>query len=425
MPAIVSDLLAGGAAPPPFAPRAKNVIFVFLTGGFSHVDTFDPKPELIRAGASGMKRGGKTLLPPGWEFKPRGESGMEISELFPHIAGRADELCLIRSMYGDHGNHFQATLGMHTGSFTVPRPSIGSWVSYGLGSENQNLPSFVVLAPHLPYAGGQVFGSDFLPGQHGGTRIVDPSRPLPNMRSLSPSEQAQQLELGLLGKLNERHKIERGGDPKLAARIRSFETAFGMQMQMPEALDVKGESRHTLESYGLDAEEPEGFAWQCLVARRLVERGVRFVELIDTGSKANWDAHEAMSTHAPLARNVDRPVAALLDDLKARGMMDDTLVVFTTEFGRSPTLSGKSGRDHHAKCFSSWLAGAGVKRGHVHGATDDLGQNVVSDGVHVHDFHATMLHLLGFDHERLTYRHAGRDYRLTDVAGSVVDGVLA
>lgn len=428
MPAIVSDLLAGGevgAIPggPHFAPKAKNIIFVYLSGGFSHLDSFDPKPELAKAAAAGRKHGGKDLLPSGWEFKPRGESGIEISELFPHIAARADDLCLIRSMHGDHGNHFQATLGLHTGSVTVPRPSMGSWVSYGLGSENHNLPSFVVLAPRLPYAGGQVFGSDFLPGRHAGIRIA--GRSLPNLRPLSSSESAQRLELGLLGRLNERHRLARDPDPQLAARIRSFETAFGMQMQMPEALDVQKESRATLDAYGIDPDRPNDFAWECLAARRLVERGVRFVEIIDTGSDKDWDAHVDMKTHGRLARNVDRPVAALLDDLKARGMFDDTLVVFTTEFGRSPTLTGKNGRGHHSACFSSWMAGAGVRRGHVHGQTDAFGAAVVEDGVHTHDFHATILHLLGVDHKRLTYRHGGMDYRLTDLAGNVVDGVLA
>ena len=431
MPAVVSDLLADGSstdhAPtgPHFPPRAKNIIFIYLSGGFSHLDTFDPKPALAAAAAEGKKIGSKKLLAPQWEFKPRGESGIEISELFPHIAGRADDLCLIRSMHGDHGNHFQATLGMHTGSFTVTRPSFGSWVSYGLGTENGNLPAFVVLAPHMPYAGGQVWGNDFLPANYAGTHIADPRDPVPNLRPPETAPGTQSLELDLLAQLNRRHLLERPGDDRLAARMGAFETAFGMQMQMPETLDVKKESTATLKAYGLDPGKPGGFAWQCLVARRMVERGVRFVELIDTGSSRNWDAHSNIQAHAPLARNVDRPVAALLDDLKSRGMFDDTLVVFTTEFGRQPGRDGKNGRGHHAACFSSWLAGAGIKRGHVHGSTDDWGKAVAEDGVHVHDFHATLLHLLGFDHERLTYRHAGRDHRLTNVAGKLVDGVLA
>lgn len=425
MPAMMSELLAGGPLPgrAHFPPRAKNIIFVYLSGGFSHVDTFDPKPELLKR--DGQAHGRKKLFAPQWGFKPRGESGIEISDLFPHIAQRADDLCVMRSLWSDHGNHFQATLGLHTGSFTVPRPSLGSWLSYGLGSENQNLPTFVALAPRLPYAGGQVWNNHFLPAEHAATRISDPRNPMPNLRSGSPSQQVQRMELDLLEQLNQRHLLTRSDDASLKGRMDSFETAFGMQMQMPDALDVRRESKATLKAYGLDPENPRGMAWQCLTARRLVERGVRFVELIDTGSSGNWDSHSRMSDHEKLARNVDQPVAALLDDLKARGMFDDTLVVFTTEFGRTPTLDGASGRGHYPKCFSSWMAGAGVKRGHVHGATDDLGMQVVSDGVHIHDFHATILHLMGFDHERLTYRHAGRDFRLTDVAGEVVRGVLA
>jgi len=430
MPAIVGELLAEGGKRPPlaargphFRPKAKNIIFVYLSGGLSHVDSFDYKPVL--AERDGQMHRSKPLFGPRWEFKRRGESGLQISELFPHIASRADDLCLIRSMRSDHGNHFQATLGLHTGSFTVTRPSLGSWVSYGLGSENANLPAFVTLAPRLPYAGGQVWNNDFLPAEHAGTRIADPADPVPYLRPLSPSQKVQRLELDLLEKLNRRHGLERPGDNRLDARLKSFETAFGMQMQFPAALDVKKESKATLAEYGLDPDNSSGMAWQCLVARRLVERGVRFVELIDTGSNRNWDSHSNIDDHAGLARNVDRPVAALLRDLKSRGMFDDTLVVFTTEFGRAPLLDGKNGRGHHARCFCTWLAGAGVKRGHAHGETDELGMEVARDEVHIHDFHATLLHLLGFNHERLTYRHGGRDFRLTDVRGKVVEGVLA
>ncbi len=433
MPAVVGDLLADGspsqhaAGPgrgPHFAPKAKNVIFIYLSGGFSHIDTFDYKPALIERAGEKHHRG-KPLFAPSWEFKPRGRSGLMVSELFPHIGSCADDLCLIRSLTSDHGNHFQATLGLHTGSFTVPRPSFGSWTSYGLGNENRDLPSFVVLAPRMPYAGGQVWGNEFLPAAHAGTRIADPADPVPNLRRLSPSEQVQRLELDLLGQLDRRHGFERPGDGRLAARMKSFETAFGMQMQMPDALDVKRESKATLAEYGLDPDAPRGMAWQCLVARRLVERGVRFVELIDTGSNRNWDSHSNMRDHERLARNVDRPVAALLRDLKSRGLFGDTLVVFATEFGRTPTRDGDYGRGHHPACFSGWLAGAGVKAGHVHGETDELGHQVASDPVGTHDFHATLLHLLGFDHTRLTYRHGGRDFRLTDVGGEIVPGVLA
>ena len=354
-----------------------------------------------------------------------------------------DDICLIRSMNGDHNDHFQATLGMHTGSVSFARPSIGSWVSYGLGTENQNLPSYIVLpdpagwvkllddyepdavAPELPYAGTQVFSSDFLPGVHAGTRVMSGAEPIPNLNRRSPSPQIQQMELSLLERFNRKHLQQHPADPALLARLKSFETAAGMQLAMPEVLDLSGESDATLGLYGLERGSAKGFAWQCLVARRLIERGTRFVELIDVGSHDNWDAHSDISTHEPLARNVDQAIAGLLQDLKGRGLLDDTLVVWTTEFGRSPTIDGPKGRSHHAAAFSSWLAGGGVKPGIAYGKTDDYGGQVAENKVHVHDFHATILHLLGFDHEKLTFRHAGRDFRLTDVAGNVVKDILA
>jgi hypothetical protein len=437
MPAILSELMAdqqrssGPSDPlaprsPHFAAKARRVIFLYMSGGVSHVDSFDHKPRLF-------SDAGKEINPrqfakrPLWEFKPRGKSGLMISELFPHMAECADDLCVIRSMRGDHGNHFEATLGIHTGSVTVTRPSIGSWVSYGLGTENRNLPSFMVLAPQLPYAGGQVWSADFLPTCHQGVRIVPGDEPIPDMRRRLADQHLQDLELGLLASLNQRHAALAGADPALAARIRSFETAAGMQQAAPEAFDVSKESDATLALYDLQRGSTKGFAWQCLVARRLAERGVRFIELIDVGSGANWDAHGDMQTHAPLAKNVDQPIAGLIKDLKSRGMFDDTLLVWTTEFGRTPLVdkADHKGREHHAAAFSSWLAGAGVKGGIAHGETDEFGRRVVDKPVHVHDFHATILHLLGLDHERLTYRHAGRDFRLTDVAGNVVKDVLS
>jgi hypothetical protein len=437
LPGILSDLLASGEsaiapadplAPRPshFEPRAKRVIFLYLSGGVSHVDSFDPKPKLIEGhGRKGPN--GQFLKAPDFEFSPHGKCGTEVSDLFPHIAGCVDDIALIRSMRGDHGNHFEATLGIHTGSVTVPRPSMGSWVSYGLGTMNRNLPSFVVLAPFLPYAGEQVWSSDFLPGCHQGTRIIPGPEPIPNIRRrLAPAE-LQEMELGLLQSFNRKHQLKRPADPLLAARIRSFETAFGMQMEAPEAFNLDDESDATHELYGLVRGARLGFAWQCLVARRLAERGVRFIELIDTGSSKNWDSHSDMADHRRLSYNVDRPIAALLKDLKQRGMLDDTLVVWTTEFGRTPFVEkpDNKGREHHAAAFSSWLAGAGVKPGIVYGKSDEYGINVAEDEVHVHDFHATILHLLGLDHERLTYRHLGRDFRLTDVAGKVVAGILS
>jgi hypothetical protein len=447
MPGILSELLADeapmpgdplAARPPQMPARAKNVIFLFMSGGVSHVDSFDHKPKLISDHGKEVvldhpetrNRPGYEKLflkRPQWEFKPRGQSGAMVSELFPHLAGCVDDLAIIRSMHADHSNHYNATLGMHTGSFNIARPSIGSWVSYGLGSPNRNLPSFVVIAPFSPYAGGQVWASDFLPGSHQGTLVVPGDEPMRNIKPRIPATR-QERELAYLAEINRRHAQHRDGDPALAARIRSFETAFGMQMAAPEAFDLARESDETLTLYGLERGSTRGFAWQCLVARRLIERGVRFVELIDSGSSNNWDAHgDMISQHAPLAKNVDQSIAGLIKDLKRRGLLDDTLVVWTSEFGRTPfnNSADAKGREHHAWAFASWLAGAGVRPGVVHGTTDEYGIRVAEDGVHVHDFHATILHLLGLNHEKLTYRYAGRDFRLTDVAGEVVYDVLA
>jgi hypothetical protein len=441
MPAILSELSRADAATTatdPLAPRvphfpakAKRVIFLYMTGGCSHVDSFDYKPKLTEDGGKtfpAYTKGGpaRYLKRPDFTFRPRGKSGMMISDLFPHIGSVADELCMINSLKTDHGNHFEATLGIHTGSVTFTRPSIGSWVSYGLGTFNQNLPSFVVLAPQLPYAGGQVWGSDFLPPCHQGTRVIPGPEPIPDMFRRTPTKKLQDMEMSLLAQRNRKHRVKHGDDPELAARIRSFETAAGMQQQAPEAFDLSTESDATLALYGLKRGETKGFAWQCLVARRLAERGVRFVELIDVGASNNWDAHSDMKSHIPLAKNVDQPIAGLIKDLKSRGMLDDTLVVWTTEFGRTAAVADKNnkGREHHPHVFSSWLAGGGVKGGINYGQSDDYGIQVATDQVHLHDFHATILALLGLDHERLTFRHAGRDHRLTDVAGKVVDKII-
>jgi hypothetical protein len=440
---LLHDLEARAAPADPLAPRpphrparARRVIFLYMTGGVSHVDTFDPRPKLgadhgktITVDNWQGKLGQFTryLKKPQWDFRPGGRCGTEISDLFPHVRAVADELCVIRSLSSDHTNHYEGTLGMHTGSFTFARPSLGAWVSYGLGTENQNLPSFVVIAPHAPYAGTQTWGSDFLPGCHQGTHLTPGPDPIPNIHRRAPSAELQQLELDLVARSNRRHLEQHPGDAALEARIKSFETAFGMQREAPEVFDLSGESDATLKLYGLERGRTDGFGWQCLIGRRLAERGVRFIELIDTGSSNNWDSHGNMLDHARLARNVDRPIAGLITDLKARGMLDDTLVVWTTEFGRTPyhEQPNHAGREHHHQAFSSWLAGGGVKGGLVHGSTDEYGIAVAADRVHVHDFHATILHLLGLDHERLTYRHAGRDYRLTDVAGQVVQAILA
>ena len=421
---------------PHFKPKAKRVIFLFMTGGVSHVDTFDHKPKLFTDVGREVKldhpeiknRPGYErifLKRPQWEFKRYGQSGMEASSLFPNVATCADDIALIRSMHTDHSNHYNATLGMHTGSFAFARPSLGAWVSYGLGSENRNLPSFVTIAPAQTYAGSQVYASDFLPGAHQGTRIVPGPVPIADIRpNVSQSDQRQALNA--LARINQRHAATRAADPQLAARIQSFETAFGMQMAVPDVFDFTKESDATHALYGLERGSTAGFGWQCLAARRLVERGVRFVELIDTGSSGNWDSHGDMMDHERLARNVDKPIAGLLKDLKSRGMLEDTLVVWTTEFGRTPfnNTADARGREHHSWAFSSWLAGGGAKPGVTYGSTDEYGMRVETDGVHVHDFHATILHLMGLDHTRLTYRHSGRDYRLTDVYGDVVRKVI-
>lgn len=442
-PGIVQQLLADSGdplatRPPHFAPKAKNVIFLFMTGGVSHVDTFDPKPALVRDHGKEIKadhpeiknRPGYEriyLKRPQWEFAPHGECGTEVSALFPHVGRCMDDVALIRSMHTSHSNHYNATLGMHTGSFAFSRPSIGSWVSYGLGALNRNLPGFVVIAPHQTYAGSQVYANDFLPAAHQGTLVVPGSQPVANVEPRIPTDR-QTLELAALRRMNEDHLAAHGGDNALlAGRLRTFETAFGMQMAVPEAFDFRQETAATLASYNLAPGQTTGFGWQCLAARRLVERGVRFVELIDTGSSGNWDAHGDMLSHVDLARNVDQPIAALLKDLKQRGLLDETLVVWTTEFGRTPfnNTADAKGREHHSWAFSSWLAGGGAKGGVVHGATDEYGMRAVEKPVHVHDFHATILHLMGFDHEQLTFRHAGRDYRLTDVEGNVVHDLIA
>ena len=435
MPAVFSHLLAQEArgesnplAPkaPHFPGKAKRVIFIYLPGGVSHVDSFDYKPKLIDDAKNGiLYQGKRKLLTPLWEFKPRGKSGIMVSDLFPHIGESIDDICVINSMRGDHNDHFQATMGIHTGSVTFKRPSIGAWVSYGLGTENQNLPSFVVLAPQLPYAGGQVWDSDFLPGVHQGTRVVAGDEPVADLKRRTPSAKIQEGELGLLERFNRRHQQMRATDPQLAARIKTYETAFGMQREMPEVLDLSKESDATLKLYGLERGQTSGFGWQCLVARRMAERGVRFIELIDVGASKNWDAHGNMKTHEPLARNIDKPIAGLIKDLKSRGLFEDTLIVWTSEFGRSPAAEGTYGRGHFCFAYSSWLAGGGVKGGMTYGKTDDYGMKIAENEVHVHDFHATILHLLGFDHEKLTFRHGGRDFRLTDVHGKVVKDILA
>ncbi|HVE38319.1 MAG TPA: DUF1501 domain-containing protein [Planctomycetota bacterium] len=414
---------------PQHAPRAKRVIFLFMPGGPSQMDTFDPKPRTIRESGKPLPLGnlGLTRVVPGkllgspWSFAKRGQSGIEVSELLPSIAGCVDELCVLRSVVSDNISHPGAYRQMHTGEETFSRPSLGSWLLYGLGSENQNLPGFVVISPQ-DTQGSMGWSSSFLPAAYQGTYVSDLVHPIANLAGARPAS-AQRPSLDLLRRLNERHAQARPDDSGLEARIASFELAYRMQMEAPEAFDVDRESEATKKLYGMDRKECQTYGRQCLMARRLVERGVRFVEVF---SPENWDHHEKIKSKLPTnCAAVDRPIAGLLRDLRARGLLDDTLVVWGGEFGRTPTAEGTDGRDHHPHGFTMWMAGGGVKGGMTYGATDDFGWNAVENKVHVHDLHATMLHLMGIDHEKLTYRYGGRDYRLTDVYGNVVNAILA
>lgn len=426
---------------PPLPARAKRVIHVFANGGPSHVDTFDPKPALARY--AGQPIPGETpaterktgaAFPSPFRFQKHGQSGLEVSELFPRLAEQADELCVIRSMRADVPNHEPSLLLMNTGEARLVRPSMGSWITYGLGSENENLPAFVVLCPGgYPIQESQNWQAGFLPGVFQGT-YLDPEKKklselIENVESPAVARPEQRRELDLLALLNAKHQATRAEDAQIEARIQSFELAFRMQLEAPEVLDVSREPEHVLDLYG-----PGVQARQLLMARRLLERGVRFVQ-VWSGAGQPWDNHDDLeSEHKKLAGACDQPLAALLVDLRQRGMLDDTLVIWGGEFGRTPTVelptpganAGKvNGRDHNHYGFTVWLAGGGVKRGHVHGATDELGFRAVESPVHVHDLHATILWLLGFDHEKFTYRHAGRDFRLTDVSGKVVRELLA
>jgi len=417
-------------------PKADRVIFLYSTGGVSHIDTFNHRPQLNTddgksiTASRWLNQSGefkRFLIKPRYSFSQHGKSGTWVSELFPKLAEVIDDVCVLNAMHCDSDGHDKATLAAHTGSAQFARPSAGAWVSYGLGTENQNLPSFMVLAPAAPYAGAQTWGSDFLPACHQGTHVIPGKTPLPNLQPQTSDTSLQQMELQYREQLNASYQHARASDQTLEARIRSFETAFGMQREAPEAFDISGESASTLELYGVNAETTEGFGWQCLVARRLAERGVRFLELIDVGSSHNWDSHGNMGDHERLAKAIDLPIAGLLTDLKQRGMLERTLVVWTTEFGRTPFNkdANHAGREHHKHCFSSWMAGGGVKGGMVHGTSDEYGIRTAANATHTHDLHATILHLLGIDHKRLTYRHAGRDFRLTDVHGNVLQDIIS
>jgi hypothetical protein len=413
-------------APKPghFPARARNLIVFFMTGGMSHLDTFDYKPKLQQS--QDKPHGKRKLLASPYAFQPYGQCGKMVSELFTNVGGLVDEFCFLHSVHGDSGGHSAATLGMLTGSVTIPMPSLGSWISYGLGTENTNLPSFVVLAAKDPYNGFQVWDSNFLPAFHKGVRLVPGPDPLPDIRSPVASVTRRELESVMLRDLNAAHLEAHPGDTNLSARLTTFETAQGLMREAPEVFDITHEPEPTLRLYGAKADEPGAFAAQCLIARRLVERGVRVVELFDVGSNSNWDSHGDIEDHRKLARNIDQPIAALVADLKRRGLLDETLIVGCSEFGRTPwqDLTPK-GRGHHARCFTCFLAGGGVRGGSSHGTSDEIGDAVGENPVHVHDLHATILALMGLDHERLTYRYSGRDFRLTDIHGKVVREVFA
>ena len=408
---------------PHFASKAKRVIMLFMPGGVSHVDSFDPKPGLKDAHgkAAGKDRVYTSSL---WGHHRCGDNGILVSDLFPRIGSCMDDLCLIRSLHGDKGDHFEATLSMHSGTMAETLPGIGAWVSYGMGTDNANLPSHVVFAETLPYAGAQSWDSNFLPAYHQGTRITPGSEPISNLIPDSVTASMQSRELNFLKRINQRHLTSRSDDSDLAARMCSFEAAVGLQQKAPEVFDFSEESDATLDLYGIKRDDHKSFGWQCLAARRMSERGVRFIEVVDKG---NWDAHSNMKGYAKLAGNVDQGIAGLLKDLKQRGLLEETLVVWCTEFGRTPSAkkSQLDGRDHFKDAFTCWLAGGGVKGGYVHGVTDDVGQTIAENPVHIHDFHATIMHLLGFDHTKLTYHFSGRDFRLTGLAGNVVQEVMA
>lgn len=411
---------------PHFPARAKHVIFLSMRGGPSHVDTFDYKPKLTADTGKPGKRPGTSLLGSKWKFAQQGRSGLWISELFPSVAKHADQLCLVRSMQTDVPAHPQAFLKMHTGSFQFVRPSLGAWSLYGLGTQNENLPGFISLTPPSAFGGAQNYGSAFLPAIYQGTRIGADNRPIAGaeVRNLaSPlSVQAQRAELDLVQTLNREALQKDKVNPDVEGVIESYELAFRMQSQMPQVMDVSKESEATKKLYGIGNAATEDFGRKCLLARRFVEAGVRFVEI----AHGNWDQHFNLTTALENnCRSVDEPIAGLLTDLAQRGMLKDTLVVWGGEFGRTPHAQGGDGRDHNNKAFTMWMAGGGVKGGLSYGQTDDYGYEAVENKMPVHDLHATMLALLGLDHEKLTYRYAGRDFRLTDVHGTVAKEILA
>jgi hypothetical protein len=415
---------------PHFPARAKRVVFLCMDGGPSHLDTFDYKPRLQRDNGQEIGMGkvpNAPLLASPWKFHQHGRSGLWISELFPEVARHADELCVINSMQTDLPNHTQAFLQMHTGIFQSPRPSLGAWVLYGLGTENDDVPGFITLCPPLTNGGPTNYGSSFLPAIYQGTRIGNAGKPIAdasvsNLANATRSLDAQRLQLDLVQSLN-RGALEREQvHPGIEGVIESYELAFRLQHELPKLMDLDSESKETHALYGIDQPATENFGRQCLLARRFLESGVRFVELCH----GNWDQHNSLQElHGKHALATDKPIASLLADLKARGMLKDTLVIWGGEFGRTPYAQRGDGRDHNHKGYSIWMAGGGVKGGLAYGRTDDYGSEAVENPVHIHDWHATLLHLVGLDHEKLTYRYAGREMRLTDTKGSVVRQIIA
>ena len=425
--------------PPQFPARAKRIIHIYLNGGPSQVDTFDPKPALAKYAGKLLPSGNLTTerplgaaLPSPFSFQPYGQSGIEVSEIFAKTAQHVDDLCFIRSMHANTPNHEQSMRLMNCGDERLSRPSYGAWITYGMGTENENLPGYIAMCPGLPVSDVSNWRSAFLPGIYQGTHIntkkSKPEELIENITNGRLSPTAQRRQLDLLAEFNAEHQRARGDDPQLEARIQSFELAYRMQLEATDAFDISKEPAHIRALYGDTVQ-----CRQLLIARRLIERGVRVVQCYH-GDVQPWDSHDMIAdAHRNLAHDVDQGIAALLTDLKQRGLFEDTLIVCGGEFGRTPAVempapgtpgNGK-GRDHNHYGFTVWLAGGGVKRGYVHGATDEFGFRAVDKPVHVHDLHATMLHLLGFDHERLTYRHSGRDFRLTDVSGEVVREILA
>ncbi len=422
--------------PPHFQAKAKSVIFLYMDGGPSQMDTFDPKPRLDREHGQPIKvkvqptqfnNVGNVLKSP-WKFRQYGQSGIPVSDLFPQVATCVDDLAIIRSMVSNFSEHTNANYFLHSGHGQQGRPSMGAWTVYGLGSESRNLPGFVVLNSGLiPPGGVDCFGSGFLPAAYQGSLFQRSDPPVADLRRQEATEKEQQAKLGLLRKLD-RKVVERvGSDDKLEAAISNYELAFRMQTAVPELVDLKGESNATRALYGLDDPKTEIFGRNCLLARRLVERGVRFIEVLCPNvGHDRWDQHANLHKgHEDNARAVDRPIAGLLKDLKAKGLLDSTLVIWGGEFGRTPMAQGSNGRDHNPFGFTMWLAGGGVKGGTLYGATDDYGYHAVENKVEIHDLHATMLHLLGMDHKKLTFRFSSRDMRLTDVHGEVVKKILA